>query len=91
MTLIRGGGDYPSSEVQSVYSTAPVDWATTQVGGHLVTIGSVCQTKQSLVNSKNLWELYDFSRKMFAQHCKSRILSYCLFLLTVEHRTTVAP
>ena len=23
-----GGGSYPSAEVQSVYSTAPADWAT---------------------------------------------------------------
>ena len=27
-TLVIGGGSYPSAEVQSVYSTAPADWAT---------------------------------------------------------------
>ena len=26
-TLIRGWGSYPSTEVHSVYSTAPADWA----------------------------------------------------------------
>ncbi len=26
-TLVSGGGSYPSVEVQSVYSTAPADWA----------------------------------------------------------------
>ena len=30
-TLVGGGGAYPSAEKQSVYSTAPADWAIHRV------------------------------------------------------------
>ena len=30
-TLVGGGGSYPSAEKQSVYSTAPADWATSSL------------------------------------------------------------
>ena len=29
VVVVVGGGSYPSAEVQSVYSTAPADWAST--------------------------------------------------------------
>ena len=30
---LRGGGSYPSAEKQSVYSTAPADWAIQPIAG----------------------------------------------------------
>ena len=45
-----GGGSYPSAEVQSVYSTAPADWASMYVCMYMLNLRS-----QKLYDNYLLW------------------------------------
>ena len=78
------GGSYASAEIQSVYSTAPADWANHSSKWPFISVIThlrlVYKTKQSLVNSCNLM----FGRFLKQVNpcwfilCRSQFNNYCL-------------